>query len=52
MSTGIEPDLQFSVLCDDVRIERSGKFIFVGVTEENFNRHGHLPKSTFTIKLP
>ena len=25
------PDLQMSVLCDDVRQERSGKFILIGL---------------------
>jgi len=33
MSATIEPDLQFSVLCDDVRIENNGKFILVGLFE-------------------
>lgn len=29
----ILPDLQFSVLCDDVRREDNGKFIFIGLFE-------------------
>ena len=27
----IKPDLQFSVLCDDVRREENGKFILIGL---------------------
>ena len=33
MTAKIPPDLQFSVLCDDVRIENNGKFILVGLFE-------------------
>jgi hypothetical protein len=29
----IKPDLQFSVLCDDVRREENGKFILIGLFE-------------------
>ena len=29
----ISPDLQFSILCDDVRQEINGKFIFIGLFE-------------------
>ena len=29
----IKPDLQFSVLCDDVRREENGKFMLVGIFE-------------------
>ena len=29
----IQPDLQFSVLCDDVRREHNGKFILIGLFE-------------------
>lgn len=29
----IRPDLQFSVLCDDVRREENGKFILIGLFE-------------------
>lgn len=28
----MKPDLQFSILCEDVRQERSGAFCFIGVT--------------------
>jgi len=31
--TTIEPDLQFSVLCDDIRREDNGKLIFIGLFE-------------------
>ena len=33
MGSELPPDLQFSVLCDDVRIENNGKFILVGLFE-------------------
>lgn len=29
----IKPDLQFSVLCDDIRREENGKFILIGLFE-------------------
>jgi len=29
----IQPDLQFSILCDDVRREHNGKFILIGLFE-------------------
>jgi hypothetical protein len=29
----IKPDLQFSVLCDDVRRENNGKFMLIGIFE-------------------
>ena len=29
----LPPDLQFSVLCDDVRVEKNGKFILLGLFE-------------------
>lgn len=29
----MRPDLQFSILCDDVRREDNGKFIFIGLFE-------------------
>jgi len=31
--TRLIPDLQFSVLCDDIRQEITGKFIFIGLFE-------------------
>ena len=33
MPTQLRPDLQFSVLCDDVRVENTGKFILIGLFE-------------------
>ena len=31
MNTNMSPDLQSSLICDDVRQERSGKFILIGL---------------------
>jgi len=33
MRPQLSPDLQFSVLCDDVRVENTGKFILIGLFE-------------------
>ena len=33
MGSDLPPDLQFSVLCDDVRVENNGKFILLGLFE-------------------
>ena len=41
----MRPDLQFSVLCEDVRQERKGSFIFIGVT-------GILRGAEFPQRLP
>jgi len=41
----ISPDLQSSLLCDDVRQERNGKFILIGLFDA-------LWASTFPLKLP
>jgi hypothetical protein len=31
MNPGMSPDLQSSLICDDVRQERNGKFILIGL---------------------
>ena len=46
MSDSVIPDLQSSLVCDDVRQERNGKFILIGIFEGILYREGapHFPK--------
>lgn len=41
MADTVIPDLQSSLLCDDVRQERNGKFILIGIFEGILYREDH-----------
>lgn len=46
----IKPDLQFSVLCDDVRREDNGKFILIGLFEAiNANKFPATHQALFVV---